>query len=205
MREPCFAERADRVLSFPLEGRTATVRAWYGTNTGPQDTGFGAVRRVGNDPRVRGFPVLRAEVEADGRGYENLFGWLQYVLHLAPDGALEDWSPDPLPMFRDRGIPFGSVGYLPTFFDAPFWPERPRLHWVAELFLCPIRVGRPAEEPIDPVLGLRWGFRIREHGGEPERLPLERLGTAAWADARPRLEFWFPGWRFSDAPRLATD
>ena len=92
------------------------------------------------------------------------------------------------------------AGYLPTFWDAPFWPDRPQLHWRADLFLCPIVVRRPSEEEIVPIAGFRWGFTIASNGGEPKSLPLEVVGREAWSESLPRLKFWFPSWRFAEWP-----
>lgn len=197
MHEPCFSEQPVLTHELLYEGKTLRVSLWYGVNTGPEETGFGILRSVGLDPGVRGFPVLKAVVESSGHGYANEFGWIQVVAHLRSDGSIEDWSPDPIPMMRDRGVPFAIAGYLPTFFDAPFWLDRPQLHWRADLFLCPLVFGRPSEEEIVPLAGFRWGFRIGSDGGEPELLPLETVGREAWTESLPRLNFTFPGWRFS--------
>jgi hypothetical protein len=202
MHERCFTEEPTVVRDADWRGRKLRVSMWYGANTGPEDSGFGVIRDIGMDPRVKGFPVLKAEVDSSAFGYENEFGWIQWIVHLGPDGSVEDWSPDSIPALRDRGIPFVCMGYEPTFYDAPFWPDRPKLHWRADLFLCPIVVRRPSEEEIEPLVGLRWGFRIRAVGAEPEILPLEEVGLQAWAESLPRLRFWFPSWRFAERPAL---
>ncbi len=200
MHEPCFSDQPALVRELDHEGRKVRISIWYGANTGPDDTGFGIIRDVGLDPRVRGFPVLKAAVDSSGHGYANVFGWIQVISHLGRDGSIEDWSPDPFPMMRDRGVPFMLAGYLPTFFDAPFWADRPQLHWRADLFLCPIVVRRPSEEAIEPLGGFRWGFQIPSQGAEPALLPLEEVGHGAWAESLPRLRFWFPSWRFAEWP-----
>lgn len=196
MHEPCFQEIPSLVRELDHAGTKVRVSVWYGTNTGPEDTGFGIIRDIGLDPRVRGFPVLKAQVDSTGLGYANLYGWIQGIAHVNPDGSVDDWSPDSIPSLRDRGVPFCTVAYHPTFYDAPFWPERPRIHWRADLFLCPIVVRRPSEEDIVPLIGFRWGFRITEDGGDPELLPLQAIGGEAWNESLPRLRFWFPSWRF---------
>lgn len=200
MHEPCFSNEPKLVKELEHDGRKIRVSVWYGTNTGPGDTGFEIIQDIGLDPRVRGFPVLKAQVESSGHGYANVYGWIQGIAHLDPDGSVEDWSPDSVPALRDRGVPFCVLGYHPTFWDAPFWPDRPQLHWRADAFLCPIVVRRPSEEDIVPLAGFRWGFKIASNGGDPELLPLEEVGIDAWTDAVPRLRFWFPSWRFGDWP-----
>jgi hypothetical protein len=198
MHEPCFSSQPTLVRELDHEGRKVRVSVWYGANTGPEDTGFGIIRDIGLDPRVRVFPVLKAVVDSSAFGYANQFGWIQVITHLRPDGSIEDWSPDPMPMMRDRGVPFTLAGYLPTFYDAPFWPNRRQLYWRADLFLCPLVVRRPSEEDVAPLAGFRWGFRIAAGGGEPELLPLETAGREAWSDSLPRLKFSFPSWRFAE-------
>jgi hypothetical protein len=103
-------------------------------------------------------------------------------------------------MLRDRGVPFAVMGYLPAFFDASFWPDRPRIFWRADLFLCPITIRRPSEEEVTPVAGFRWGFKIEQAGEAPELLPLETVGEGAWNESLPNLRFWFPSWRFGSWP-----
>ena len=205
MHEPCFSEPPTLVRELRLDNAKTRLSVWYGTNTGPEDTGFGIIRDIGLDPRVRGFPVFKAELESSAFGYANWFGWVQVVAHLREDGSVEDWSPDPFPMMRDRGVPFSVFGYLPTLYDAPFWPERPRLHWQADTFLCTLVIRKPSEEDIVPMAGFRWGFRIAKDGGDPELLPLESIGGAAWEETLPRLRFWFPSWRFAEWPRESRD
>ena len=198
MHEPCFTKEPSLVRNLNHDGTKIRVSVWYGVNTGPEDTGFGIIRHIGLDPRVRGFPVLKVEVDSSGRGYANIYGWIQGIAQLDIDGTVQDWGPDSIPAMRDRGVPFCNFGYHSTFYDAPFWPERPRIHWRADLFLCPIVVRRPSEEDIVPITGFRWGFKITTDGGEPELLPLQSIGREAWSVALPRLKFRFPSWRFAE-------
>ena len=153
---------------------------------------------MGPDLRAQGFPVLKACVESTRNGYENVLGWIQVVAHLAPDGSVEDWSHDALPALRDRGVPFVTMAYEPTFFDAPFWPERPRIDWRADLFLCPVVIRHPFDEPIRPLTGVRWGFTIPHDGGDPRLRPLEQSTSDHWSESLPRLRSCFPDWKFSE-------
>jgi hypothetical protein len=201
MHERFFTSEPTRTLKAEHEGATVTASIWYAANSGPEESGFRAVPHVGHNPPVKGFPVMKVTLESSGHGYENNWGWLQLVEHIRPDRSVEDWSPDPFPMVRDRGIPFVTFGYLPTFYDAPFWPERPAIHWQADVFLAPI-VREPTDEHIRPVLGFRWGFRIGNAGTEPELIPLEVLGADAWLNHLPHLRSWFPDWRFAERGSL---
>ncbi len=198
VHESSFRTEPTLVQEFSQGGHNYRVSIWYGTNSGPTDTGFENLRDLGPDPRVRGFPVLKAEVDSSGRGYANILGWIQVVAHLRPDGSVEDWEPDLLPALRERDVPFCSWAYHPTFFDAPFWPDRPQLHWRADLFLCPMTIRDPAVEEIVPIAGFRWGFRIPSDGADPELLPLATVGADAWKESVPGLRSWFPNWRFGN-------
>jgi hypothetical protein len=200
VHERSFSTEPNRVLEVGYRGGEVRVSVWYGTNVSPDDSGFGAIPGVGLDPRVRGFPVIRAQVESSRSGYENMFGWIQGIAHLRPDGSLEDWGPDSLPSLRGKDVPFAFLGYNPAFYDAPFWPDRPQLHWRADLFLGPLTYRPSNEEPLAPLLGLRWGFRIPSEGADPIVLPLEEAGVAAWEEARAGLRSSFPSWRFGDWP-----
>jgi hypothetical protein len=197
VHEPFFAQAPTLVRHVDFEGRRIRVSVWYAPNSGPEASGFGAIPYIGLDPRVRGFPVIKVEVDSTGQGYVNWYGWIQVIAHLREDGSYEDWSPDPIPALRDRGVPFCALGYHPTIYDAPFFPGRPRIHWRADLFLTPLTIFRPAEEDIVPIVGLRWGFRIHQPGGEPELLPLQVVGSAEWDEALPHLKYWYPSWRFA--------
>jgi hypothetical protein len=200
MHEVSFSTQPTMIREMGHQGRNVRISIWYGANIGPVDSGFGVLRDLGPDPRVQGFPVIKASVESSGHGYENLYGWLQGVAHLQPDGSAENWSPDSIPSLRDRGMPFCVLGYHPTFYDAPFFPELPSLHWQADLFLTPLVVRRPSEEEVLPLAGFRWGFKIPAAGRTPEILPLETVGKAAWAESLPLWRFWYPSWRFADWP-----
>lgn len=196
VHERFFGRRTQRVVTVRCGAHAFRVSVWYGTNSGPGESGFTSVPHVGWDPGVAGFPVIKATVSSTARGYANQPGWVQIVRHLGAGVPDDEASPDPMPMMRDRGVPFPYAGYLPTFYDAPFWRERPRVHWQADLYLCPV-VRVPSREAIAPVFGVRWGFRIPRAGADPEVRPLAGIGPRDWAWSLPWLECWFPGWRFA--------
>jgi len=198
MGERIFSAPPTLSLDVPYRAGAVRCEVWLAPNLGPEDSGFGAIADIGPRAPVRGFPVLKAAVSATTHGYENLFAWVQTVAHLGRDGRVEDWSPDVLPSLLDRDVPFACIGYCPTFYDAPFWPKRPRLHWRADLFLCPMAIRRPAKEEIRPIAGFRWGFRIPRPGAEPQLLPLEPVGPEAWAESLARLREHYPRWRFGE-------
>lgn len=89
----------------------------------------GSVRvelRENDDPAMlgcpelaRGFPYCRATVEPPGKGYPDLFGWIQL---------------DPYLPLGSASYPFTVFGLSPTFFDAPHADED--RDFVAHAFLC---------------------------------------------------------------------
>jgi hypothetical protein len=200
MHEASLPKEPSDAREVEWRGRKVRVLIWYGVNIGPEDTGFNIIPDLGRDPSVRGFPVIKAAAVSSGYGYENNLGWIQVVAHLDDGGSILDWSHDSFPALRDRGVPFVVFGYNPTFFDAPFWPERPKIRWRADLFLCPLVVRRRSEEAIFPLTGFRWGFEIASEGDAPRVSPLVAIGHEAWGESLPRLRFAFPGWRFAEWP-----
>ncbi|MCI4343606.1 MAG: hypothetical protein L3J92_05785 [Thermoplasmata archaeon] len=149
-----------------------------------------------------GFPALLARVEPEGRGYHNWLGWIQLVNERDPTGGSVSSEHDPIWFLRGKEVPYGAVGYAPTFFDAPTRPARRAVLWEADLFLCTVpsisAIDGGADSPIEPLAGLRWGFRIESDGGEPTPIPPRWTGDWAWASWVPVLRRAFPTWRFAD-------
>ncbi|MCI4373116.1 MAG: hypothetical protein L3K02_05685 [Thermoplasmata archaeon] len=149
-----------------------------------------------------GFPALLAHVEPEGRGYHNWLGWIQFVNERNPDGGSISSEHDPIWFLRGKEVPYGAVGYAPSYFDAPTRPERRAVLWEADLFLCTVPSispvdGRP-DSPLEPLAGVRWGFRIASDGDAPSPLAPRWTGDWAWASWVPVLRRAFPGWRFAD-------
>lgn len=149
-----------------------------------------------------GFPALLARVEPEGRGYHNWLGWIQLVNERDPKGNTISSEHDPIWFLRGKGVPYGAVGYAPSFFDAPSRPARKAVLWEADLFLCTVPSvsgtnGAP-DSPLEPLAGIRWGFRIAADGEEPTPLAPRWTGDWAWASWVPVLRRDFPSWRFAD-------
>jgi hypothetical protein len=149
-----------------------------------------------------GFPVLLAQVEPAGRGYENWLGWIQFVNERDPNGRSISSEHDPIWFLRGKDVPYGSIGYAPSFFDAPTRPARKAVLWEADLFLCTVPSvspgdGRP-DSAVEPLAALRWGFRIDTDGAEPTPLTPRWTGDWAWASWVPVLRKGFPSWQFAD-------
>jgi hypothetical protein len=174
-----------------------------------RDSGYEAVfgaaalpAREGGTTSFTGFPTLLADVEPQARGYENWLGWIQLVNERSPDGRPVSSDHDPIWFLRGKDVPYGAVGYAPRFFDAPSRPARKAVLWEADLFLCTVPSvsaadGQP-ETPVEPLAGVRWGFRIDADGGEPASLAPRWTGDWAWASWVPILRKSFPTWSFAD-------
>jgi hypothetical protein len=149
-----------------------------------------------------GFPALLARVESEAAGYHNWLGWIQLVNEREPNGATISSEHDPVWFLRGKEVPYAAVGYAPNFYDAPTRPARRAVLWEADLFLCSVPTvsavdGRP-DAPLEPLVGVRWGFRIGSDGAEPTALAPRWTGDWAWASWAPVLRRTFPTWRFAD-------
>jgi hypothetical protein len=149
-----------------------------------------------------GFPALLARVDPEGQGYHNWLGWIQLVNERDPKGSSISSDHDPIWFLRGKEVPYCAVGYAPSFFDAPSRPARRAVLWEADLFLCTVPSvspidGRP-DSPLEPLAGVRWGFRIAADGEEPTPIPPRFTGDWAWASWVPVLRRTFPAWRFAD-------
>ncbi|MGD0257628.1 MAG: hypothetical protein ABSB90_07095 [Thermoplasmata archaeon] len=149
-----------------------------------------------------GFPGLLARVEPRGRGYNNWLGWIQFVNERDPRGTSFSSEHDPIWFLQGKEVPYAAVGYAPTFFDAPTRPARRAVLWEADLFLCTVPSVAPAdgrpESPLEPLAGVRWGFRIDSDGAAPTPIAPRWTGDWAWASWVPVLRRRFPGWKFAD-------
>ena len=157
-----------------------------------------------------GFPALLARVEPEGSGYHNWLGWIQFVNERDPKGVSISSEHDPIWFLRGKEVPYAAVGYAPSFFDAPTRPSRQAVLWEADLFLCTVPSGSPldghADSPLEPLAGVRWGFRIDSDGGTPTLIPPRLTGDWAWASWVPSLRRAFPHWRFADrTPSVALN
>jgi hypothetical protein len=149
-----------------------------------------------------GFPSLQARVEPEGLGYQNWLGWIQLVNERDPKGVSISSAHDPIWFLQGKDVPYCSVGYGPSFFDAPSRPARRAVLWEADLFLCTVPTNSPIDgrpdSPLEPLVGVRWGFRIPADGDEPTSIVPRWTGDWAWASWVPVLRRAFPAWRFAD-------
>lgn len=149
---------------------------------------------------ARGFPTCRATVEPLGKGYADLFGWLQLM-------DLKNFTPSELVQHSGGGFefdaflplgpaqhPFIYFGLAPTFFDAPHSEED--WDFRSHTFLCGLggelhEVRREARA----ILGFSWGFS--KSGTEIEFVGPDPLGPEDWDLHRDHLTGAFPGWKFA--------
>jgi hypothetical protein len=140
-----------------------------------------------------------ATIEFEGRGYLQLFGWVQLVR--STDNAFqgEKFEMDPFDPFKlyDRApTPYCWYGTLPTLFDAPSRDERVYLDWLAHSFLA-VSPPRGNRRVVTPLLGFSWGFHISDDG----IVTLEEvaaLTAADWESHLPYLRETYADWQFRE-------
>ena len=146
-----------------------------------------------------------ATVEFAGRGYLQLFGWVQLVRSTdnAFQGRQFEMDPfDPFKLYERAPSPYCWYGILPTLFDAPSRDERVHLDWVAHSFFAasPLRGDRRI---VTPLLGFSWGF----HVADDEDVTLDSISSltaADWESHLPYLRDCYPEWLFAEMS-ITTD
>jgi len=144
-----------------------------------------------------------ATVEYSGRGYLQLFGWVQLVRSTDNgfQGQKFEMDPfDPFKLYERAPSPYCWYGILPTLFDAPSRDERVYMDWIAHSFLAtsPLRGDRRI---VAPLLGFSWGFHVSDNG-EVTLDPVAPLSAADWESHLPYLSDCYPEWKFTEM--LAT-
>ena len=107
---------------------------------------------------ARGFPQCEATFETSAKGYKRLFGWVT-MLDVSYEG--EGFATDLLKPLEPGSHPFGYVGYLPRFYDAPHADDED-VDFLAHTFLCGLEgeildLHREARA----ILGFSWGYEKR--------------------------------------------
>jgi len=197
MLEASFASSSTVVVHFNAYGRRGTVRCYYGATPRAADSGFPALTGWAKARRAGvGFPTIKCGVESDRPGYWSNFGWIQWVTQDFDRGRKPFRVVDRLPAFLDRDLPFATLGYAPTFFDAPAYLSLPAIDWRATLFLCTLPM-MSRREAIAPLAGFTWGYRIARRGSSPTAHPLTLATTADWRQVRTQLTRRHRSWRFA--------
>jgi hypothetical protein len=140
-----------------------------------------------------------ATIQCEGRGYLQLFGWVQLVRSTDNtfQGETFEMDPfDPFNMYERAPTPYCWYGILPTLFDAPSRDERVPLDWLAHSFLA-VSPRRGDRRVVTPLLGFRWGFQIGNDGNVTLD-PIAALDVADWHSHLPYLRQSYPEWQFTE-------
>ncbi len=197
MHEASFPRRPTRTTRFHRAGRSGQVRTFYGTTARPADSGFPWLKgwRTARSAGI-GFPTIKCTVEGEQPGYGSQLGWIQWVTQDFHGERKPVQLVDRAPSLLGLDLPFLSVGYAPTFFDAPAYNSLPRIDWTASLFLTTLPM-MDRREPVVPLCGWVWGYRIERRGGAVQPLPLRPATAGDWRRARQELARRHRSWRFS--------
>ena len=184
-------------LSIPFEigARKGRVKVFYSANKGVRDSGFTAIGHEFTDEMVRGFPVMRATVSFNGRGYEAMLGWVQIVSHVHRE-VEKDFVIDLAPSMERNDFPYCEVGYKPTMFDAPCNRPRTNMIWRAYTFLLPF-IPRPEKREVRrfyPLAGFTWGYVLSERGKTVKLLDPAETRPSDWRRVFPKCLRKFPRW-----------
>ena len=139
-----------------------------------------------------------ATIEYAGRGYQQLFGWVQLVRSTDNTfhGRKFEMDPfDPFRLYERAPTPYCWYGILPTLFDAPSRDERIHLEWIAHSFLA-VSPLRGDCRVVTPLLGFSWGFYISEEGSITLNSNIPLSGSD-WNAHLPYLRESYPEWRFT--------
>ncbi len=197
MKEASFASKPTRVVRFRGYGRAGTVRCYYGTTPTAAASGFPALQGWAKARRAGvAFPTIKCEVESDRPGYWSNLGWIQWVTQDFPGKRRSVRLVDRAPAFLDRDFPFATLGYAPSFFDAPAYLSLPAIEFRATLFLCTLPM-MSRREAIAPLVGFKWGYEISPQGSLPTSYPLEPAMQGDWLAVRSQLSERHPQWRFA--------
>lgn len=197
MREPSFSPRPTRVIRFDHGDRRGEVRVFYGITARPEDSGFPSLKGWKAERRAGvGFPTIKCTVESERPGYASNLGWIQWVTEDFHGDRESVQVVDRAPSMMDLDLPFAVVAYSPSFFDAPAYNSLPRIDWTARLFLATLPM-MDRREPIHPLCGLVWGYRIERRGGAVTPLPLRAASRQDWQTVRNELASRHASWRFA--------
>ena len=178
-------------IEFRLRGLPGTVEVAVEHNLDPQ--------ALGSSQAALGFPACTAEVRYAGRGYNAAFGWIQVVRSTDGSRGPDEFEMDPFTPLGDAPHPFAFFGFCPTLFDAPSRTSGDAMDWEAHSFLSFItRFSAPPQE-VRAILGLRWGFSIREATITVD--PPTPLTATDWDSHVPLLRGTYRDWQFLEGFR----
>lgn len=204
MQEASFRLRRPVVVRFRDSGRAGIVRCHYGVTPTAAASGFPALRGWAKAGRAGvGFPTIKCEVESNRPGYWSNFGWIQWVTQEFQGKRKPVRLVDRFPAFSDRDLPFATMGYAPTFFDAPAYLSLPAIDFRATVFLCTLPI-MSRREVVSPLAGFTWGYHIAKRGDAPTSYRLATASKGDWRRLRSEVASLHPKWRFATEYRLAS-
>jgi hypothetical protein len=203
-----FLENTE-VIPFRLNCLEGRVTVSYGKNEDPKQTGFDYLAEHGLEKEFDfsqcvGFPVMRAKVSYAAEGYRALFGWIQVVtaVYRAQEKTMREIIHDKYPSYQDIDFPFGSFGFLPSFYDAPAtWNPQKRKNytWQADTFLTTFPVLSRENEEIRWICGFKWGYYFDDDPTLPKIAPFTITKADSWNEILPFLRDRAKTWRFKEA------
>lgn len=183
-------------IPFVLGMHKGKVNIHYAVNQGVEYSGFTAIGREFTDEMVRGFPVMKATVSFDGKGYEAMFGWIQIISHIHGDGLERHFEVDLAPSMQGNDFPYCEVGYKPSMYDAPCNRPKTSMTWRAYTFLFQFisQPRREASRRFYPLVGFTWGYILADRGKRVDVTELREIPTNEWKRVFPRSLRKFPKW-----------
>jgi len=138
--------------------------------------------------------MCEATVDYPAQGYDAVLGWIQLVRSDDNESEGQAFEIDPLAFLGDVPHPFCWIGLSPRLFDAPWRSPRRDLDWTAQSFLCVPEDLTEVGQEVHALLGLSWGFRIRDE--EVQLVPPMLLDPSDWDQHVEALAARYPSWRF---------
>lgn len=190
-----------RELPFVLHGRSGALVVEYGANEDIEESGFDMFDPSDFDPALAlGYPTLQARVERfEGTGYRTataFIQWLDIERHF-DDRVERGRELDATPELIRAGIPYFSLGYPATLYDAPAHNMHGAdwMRWDATTWLVTMPA-RWTDFEIQPLAGFRWGY-TESHRGGVEMSRLVQLSARDWSAARTWLTAQAPAFTFA--------
>ena len=198
----------ERAIQFKLNNREGKVIVSYTANEDPKESGYDYLCELGLEKdfdysQCLGFPTMRARVSYESSGYRSLLGWIQVVTTNSKIRQNKtELIHDKYPSFSDIDFPFGSYGYLPSFYDAPStWnPDSRRdYEWRADTFLTTFPILSRESEAVNWICGIRWGYNFDKDPKRPTLAPFDVTGSEVWNEKLTFLRQSARSWRFEAA------
>lgn len=180
-------------LEFLVRNYPGKVEIKYDINNEPNILGFSELNLPFNTETAKDFPVCKADVSYDGKGYYSVFGWIQTIDMYIRDDEQQTSFVDVGTLFKKSDMPFFSFGSCPTLFDAPCIKSVNNMNWTARAFL--VTAGNIMQtKDIYYVTGFEWGYEIIK--GVPHIKPIRELNVEDWNAKIELLKKEYSNWDF---------